>query len=153
MKQFSALILGLVLSTQFATAARSETIVGAILKDQRIATVQNYTEWLSSRVSYQSDNGSREWADPQTTLKRGYGDCKDFALLNQEALKHLGYEARIYSVTQFNQDKHAITVFEAQGRYAFISNDELYLTEARTQDEFQAYLASQHQYFSPTQIK
>lgn len=152
MKIKRALLLGVLFSALINNAAHAETFVGTILKDQQIATVQSYTEWLTDRVSYRSDGGSREWADPKTTLKRGYGDCKDYALLNREALKHLGYEARIYSVTQLNQDKHAIAVFQTGGRYAFLSNDELYLTDARTQDEFQKYLASQHEYFSPTLI-
>ncbi|HXV19139.1 MAG TPA: transglutaminase domain-containing protein [Candidatus Omnitrophota bacterium] len=148
-----ALVLGIVFSLFISGHACAESFVGAVLKDQHIATVQSYADWLAGQVTYRSDGGSREWADPKTTLQRGYGDCKDYALLNREALRHLGYQARIFSVTQFNQDKHAIVVFQVEGRYAFLSNDELYLTDARTQDEFQAYLASQHEYFSPTEIK
>ena len=152
MKIKSILILGIVLSVALSGNAQAETFIGTILKDQQITTVQNYTEWLTDHISYRSDGGSREWADPQTTIKRGYGDCKDYALLNREALKHFGYESKIYSVTQFNQDKHAIVVFKTGGRYAFFSNDELYLTDALTEDDFRKYLASQHEYFSPQLI-
>ena len=118
----------------------------------RIDTLEKYADWLGEHVSYQADNGSREWADPQTTIARGYGDCKDYALLNQQALRALGYEAQIYSVTFSSQDKHAICVFKVNGQYAFFSNDELYMTDATDWQTFENYLHIDHGYFNPQVI-
>ncbi|MGH7197581.1 MAG: transglutaminase domain-containing protein [Candidatus Omnitrophota bacterium] len=118
----------------------------------RIDSLEKYAEWLGEHVAYQPDNGSREWADPQTTVARGYGDCKDYALLSQQALRTLGYEAQIYSVTFSSRDKHAICVFRVNGRYAFFSNDELYMTDASDWQALENYLHIDHGYFSPQVI-
>ena len=43
-------------------------------------TYQATAAAICSRVTYQSES-VEEWADPQTTLSRGFGDCDDFAIL------------------------------------------------------------------------
>jgi len=131
---------------------QADTTAVNLMTSQKIDTLEKYAEWLSEHVAYRADNGSREWADPQATVGRGYGDCKDFALLTQQALRALGYEAQIYSVTFSSQDKHAICVFRINGQYAFFSNDELYETAATDWREFENYLHIDHGYFMPQLI-
>jgi predicted transglutaminase-like cysteine proteinase len=135
-----------------ANNLQADTTAINLMTSQKIDTLEKYADWLGEHVEYRADNGSREWADPQTTVSRGYGDCKDFALLTQQALRALGYAAEIYSVTFSSQDKHAICVFLVKGRYAFFSNDEFYLTEAEDWQAFENYLHIDRGYFSPQLI-
>jgi transglutaminase-like putative cysteine protease len=130
----------------------AEPQAAGFMTTHRIDSLERYADWLAENVAYQADNGSGEWADPQTTIARGYGDCKDFALLTQQALRALGYEAQIYSVTFSSQDKRAITVFRVNGQYAFFSNDELYETDATDWQLFENYLHVDHGYFMPQLI-
>ncbi len=131
---------------------QADTTAVTLMTSQQIDTLEKYADWLSEHIAYQADNGSREWADPQTTVARGYGDCKDFALLTQQALRTLGYEAQIYSVTFSSQDKHAICVFQINGQYAFFSNNEFYETDATDWQMFENYLHIDHGYFMPQLI-
>lgn len=137
----------------FLLVASGVSFAGAplaeFMRTNQLNTLEQYVDWLGNNVYYKSDNGSREWANPQETLARKYGDCKDYAVLNKEALRALGYNAEIYSVTFSSQDKHAICVFKINGSYAMISNAELYTTNISDWAEFQQYLFMEHGYFLP----
>ncbi|WP_337271514.1 transglutaminase family protein [Oryzifoliimicrobium ureilyticus] len=58
---------------------------------------------VASSISYQSreEEGTQS---PLTTLDRGWGSCRDFALLFVEAVRSLGFGARIVSGYLFNPD-------------------------------------------------
>ncbi|GAC1045462.1 hypothetical protein thsrh120_54670 [Rhizobium sp. No.120] len=58
---------------------------------------------IASSIAYQSreEEGTQS---PLTTLDRGWGSCRDFALLFVEAVRSLGFGARIVSGYLFNPD-------------------------------------------------
>lgn len=146
---FSLMVLMMLVPNVTSTAHAS---VAGLLQSNQLNTIEQYVDWLSGNVFYKSDNGAKEWADPEVTLARKYGDCKDYAVLNKEALRSLGHHADIYSVTYSSQDKHAIVVFKLNGRYALISNAELYTTDITSWDEFVQYLLIEHGYFNPQSV-
>ncbi|KRB56616.1 transglutaminase [Rhizobium sp. Root708] len=58
---------------------------------------------IASSISYQSREEDGTQA-PLTTLDRGWGSCRDFAVLFVEAVRSLGFGARIVSGYLFNPD-------------------------------------------------
>jgi len=145
-----SLMLFMTLAAGAAPAVHAS--VAGFLQSNQLHTLDQYVLWLGENIGYRSDDGAKEWADPETTLSRRYGDCKDYALLNKEALRSFGYHADIYSVTYSDQTKHAITVFKVSGRYALISNTELHVTDIASWDEFTQYLLIEHGYFTPQTV-
>jgi len=120
-----------------------------LLANNRLVSLEKYVSWLNQNVHYRLDEVSGEWAKPETTVTRGYGDCKDYSVLNKAALRALGHRADIYSVTYSSLGKHSICVFKIQGHYAFISNAELHTTTLSKWPDFEDYLLLEHGYFLP----
>ncbi len=60
---------------------------------------------IASWISYQSreDEGTQT---PLETLDRGWGSCRDFAVLFVEAVRSLGFGARLVSGYLYNPDRH-----------------------------------------------
>ena len=42
--------------------------------------IEDIQKWVNDNIEYKKDT-IEEWASPQRTLYRGYGDCEDFAIL------------------------------------------------------------------------
>ncbi|ACM39393.1 conserved hypothetical protein (plasmid) [Allorhizobium ampelinum S4] len=59
---------------------------------------------IASSISYQSREEEGTQA-PLTTLDRGWGSCRDFAVLFAEAVRSLGFGARIVSGYLFNPNR------------------------------------------------
>ncbi|MCB8837970.1 transglutaminase family protein [Aurantimonas sp. VKM B-3413] len=72
-----------------------------------LSLLKDLSVGVSGQVSYQSrdEEGTQ---GPLTTLDRGWGSCRDFAVLFAEAARSLGIGARIVSGYLFNPDGAAI---------------------------------------------
>ena len=62
---------------------------------------------VAQRISYQSREVEGTQA-PTQTLARGWGSCRDFALLFDEAARSLGFGARIVSGYLYNPNQDRI---------------------------------------------
>ncbi|PKU23556.1 transglutaminase family protein [Telmatospirillum siberiense] len=73
---------------------------------------------VSGWISYQSrdDEGTQS---PIETLDRGWGSCRDFAVLFIEAARTLGFGARIVSGYLYNPDRTALGSFDAGSTHAW----------------------------------
>jgi Transglutaminase-like superfamily len=62
---------------------------------------------ITSWIRYQSrdDEGTQS---PIQTLDRGWGSCRDFAVLFADAVRSLGFGARIVSGYLYNPDQHSV---------------------------------------------
>ena len=70
-----------------------------------LALLTDLSTGVANRISYQSreDQGTQS---PVQTLDRGWGSCRDFAVLFVEAARSLGFGARIVSGYLYNPDRH-----------------------------------------------
>jgi transglutaminase-like putative cysteine protease len=73
---------------------------------------------ISDQVAYQSrdDYGTQS---PLRTLDRGWGACRDFAVLFAEAARSLGFGARTVSGYLYNPDRNAIGASGARSTHAW----------------------------------
>ncbi|MBU0633615.1 MAG: transglutaminase-like cysteine peptidase [Candidatus Omnitrophica bacterium] len=116
-----------------------ELLIGA-----NINCVDEYLLWLKDSITYKKDIGGDYWAYPELTLERGWGDCEDFAFLNQAVLRVMGYEARALSLMRLG-NCHAICVFLNGNEYAIIDNCRLITTQAKSMEELAQYLLTAYQ--------
>src|SRR5215211_1013350 len=72
-----------------------------------LALLKDLSAGVSAWISYQSreDEGTQS---PPETLDRGWGSCRDFAVLFVEAARSLGFGARIVSGYLYNGDQDRV---------------------------------------------
>jgi transglutaminase-like putative cysteine protease len=92
----------------FVRGERTDTL--ALLKDLSLG--------VSAWIGYQSreDEGTQS---PVETLDRGWGSCRDFAVLFVEAARALGFGARIVSGYLFNPDRNLTGSADAGSTHAW----------------------------------
>ncbi len=92
----------------FVRGGRTDTL--ALLKD--------LSAGVSTWISYQSrdDEGTQT---PLQTLDRGWGSCRDFAVLFAEAARSLGFGARVVSGYLFNPDEASVGVSGSGSTHAW----------------------------------
>jgi transglutaminase-like putative cysteine protease len=92
----------------FVSGERTDTL--ALLKD--------LSSGVSGWIGYQSreDEGAQS---PVETLDRGWGSCRDFAVLFVEAARCLGFGARIVSGYLFNPDRSLAGSTDAGSTHAW----------------------------------
>jgi len=92
----------------FVGGARTDTL--SLLKDLNAG--------VSTAIRYQTrdDEGTQS---PVQTLERGWGSCRDFAVLFAEAARSLGFGARIVSGYLFNPDSSLLGTTDAGSTHAW----------------------------------
>jgi len=72
-----------------------------------LALLKDLSAGVSGSIRYQSreDMGTQS---PTQTLDRGWGSCRDFAVLFIEAVRSLGFGARIVSGYLYNPDRNSV---------------------------------------------
>lgn len=81
-------------------------------------------QWVNWHVRYRSDPAD-EWASASTTLRRGFGDCEDFALAKMALLLALGVpsdEMYLVLLRDRRLDQHAVLVVNRGGRHYVLDN-------------------------------
>lgn len=66
------------------------------------------------------------WQSPEELWVRRRGDCEDYALFAQYALKKHGTEGEVVSLYGANGYAHTVFIFERNGRYDVINEDRFY---------------------------
>lgn len=70
--------------------------------------------YVNKNIRYQSENKD-EWATPAETLRRGYGDCEDIALLKCAILNSLGKKPAFVIVRDLiKRQDHALCICEGR---------------------------------------
>lgn len=92
----------------FVSGARTDTL--SLLKDLNAG--------VSQTIDYQTrdDEGTQS---PVQTLERGWGSCRDFAVLFAEAARSLGFGVRIVSGYLFNPDQTLFGAADAGSTHAW----------------------------------
>src|SRR5208337_1704617 len=83
-----------------------------------LALLKDLSAGVSRWINYQSreDEGAQS---PTQTLARGWGSCRDFAVLFAEAARSLGFGARIVSGYLFNPDERLAGMSGAGSTHAW----------------------------------
>lgn len=83
-----------------------------------LSLLKDLSAGVSGSISYQSreDEGTQS---PTETLDRGWGSCRDFAVLFAEAARSLGFGARIVSGYLHNPDQLSIGSTDAGSTHAW----------------------------------
>lgn len=83
-----------------------------------LSLLKDLSAGIPGRISYQSreDEGTQS---PNQTLDRGWGSCRDFALLFVEAARALGFGARIVSGYLYNPDLDLVGSMGAGSTHAW----------------------------------
>jgi transglutaminase-like putative cysteine protease len=83
-----------------------------------ISLLKDLSAGVSRGISYQArdDEGAQS---PAQTLARGWGSCRDFAVLFVEAARSLGFGARIVSGYLFNPDERLAGMSSAGSTHAW----------------------------------
>jgi transglutaminase-like putative cysteine protease len=83
-----------------------------------LAMLKDLSAGVSGSIGYQSrqDMGTQS---PTQTLERGWGSCRDFAVLFIEAARSLGFGARIVSGYLFNPDRNSLGSADAGSTHAW----------------------------------
>lgn len=73
-------------------------------------------KWVREHIEYRRE-AADDWAAPQLTLQRGYGDCEDFVLLERALLLAAGWKSPVYMLIAFDQlarEDHALLVTQGE---------------------------------------
>lgn len=103
--------------------------------------------FLKQKITFERDSrlfGQVDyWQDPLEFLKRGSGDCEDYALLAQVLLERQGKEAFVFSLYGSGGYAHTVCVFVDNGRYNVVNQDRLIRTQAESLEELATSLYPQ----------
>jgi transglutaminase-like putative cysteine protease len=114
--------LGATTAQQYADlAGQLQAWARGFVRGQRtdtLALLKDLCAGVSAWISYQSreDEGTQS---PIETLNRGWGSCRDFAVLFVEAARCLGFGARIVSGYLFNPDQSLVGSADAGSTHAW----------------------------------
>ena len=132
-----------VLQSHPAQPASQPKDVAQLLKNNHIQTVDDYARWLGQNIKYVKISGHEEWESWQTTVLRGYGDCKNLSALNAEVLKNLGFNPRLIGY-DMGSGGHLFTIFEKNGVFNIFDNTNLYATQLRSMEDVGSLLFQKH---------
>jgi predicted transglutaminase-like cysteine proteinase len=85
---------------------------------------------VNRRIVYRKDSDSHgrldQWSSPSQTLKSGYGDCEDYALLKMAVLASQGFDLKDMTIVILYDKKrhfyHAVLSVEVQGTHYILDN-------------------------------
>lgn len=75
------------------------------------------------------------WQSTEEFWKNRAGDCEDFALFAQAALKRVGIETRVVSLYAPGGYAHTVAIFRQNGTYHVMNDGRLYRYDALTIEE------------------
>ncbi len=126
-----ALILVLLLLT--APAGFSQMQSAMLLLNPNLAQIhspEELSKFMRKNFKFVEDQDNfgkvDHWQSAVEMLNLKKGDCEDFALFADAALKELGYESQIISMYGKNRFAHTVAVFKQDGKYRVFNDGKLY---------------------------
>lgn len=124
-----AFILVFVLTTPHAF---SQMQASALLNNTALLTIhspKDLSKYMRKNFKFVEDNQNfgkvDYWQTPEEMLQGKKGDCEDFALFADAALKELGFESWVVSLYGKNNFAHTVTVFKQNGKYRVFNDGKL----------------------------
>jgi predicted transglutaminase-like cysteine proteinase len=116
--------------------------INDMLFRNRIKSIDSYAKWLKREIKYVNDSKNvDQWANAYETLEKKSGDCEDLAFLTKKVLTDLGYKVKVLAVARTDQDTHAFSLVDLNGRIAIFDNTDLVYTKAKTFGEITQYFS------------
>jgi len=127
-----------------APAAFASALRGRDALD-RLDAVNRY---VNSRVAFTDDSRQYRtadlWSSAGETLRRGRGDCEDYAIAKLQMLRHAGFADRdLYLVVVkdlVRRADHAVLVVRAEGRMHLLDNGTDRIADAATAQDYRPVL-------------
>jgi transglutaminase-like putative cysteine protease len=83
-----------------------------------LAFLKDLNHAVAETIRYQSREAEGTQS-PMETLERGWGSCRDFAALFAEAVRSLGFGARLVSGYLYNRDRQGVGSNDAGSTHAW----------------------------------
>lgn len=124
------------------TGAAGGEILSAARGEGDLAQLQRVNVWINRRITFTDDasSGSADrWSNADESLRRGAGDCEDYAIAKLQVLRSLGVDERdLYLVLVkdlVRRADHAILVVRIDGRFLVLdSNTDRIISADQIQD-------------------
>lgn len=108
------------------------------------STPELLAEFLRGQMTFREDSelfGRRDyWQSPEEFLRRGEGDCEDYALLTQAVLERQGKKAVVFSIYGPQQYAHTVCLFQEGGYYHIFNQDRVIRCKAASLEEAASYI-------------
>jgi len=108
---------------------------------RELPTPQAVADFMWKNFAYETDRRqfgrSEHWQSPEEFLKKGKGDCEDFALFAYDILKRNGTNAFVVSIYSLH-NAHTVCVYEWDGVYHVLDGARVSAHKAKTVRELAA---------------
>ena len=119
-------------------------VLSAGARPSRRDMVEAVNRWVNGRVEFTEDSvnyGKRDyWADAAETLRRGRGDCEDYAIAKMQILSELGIAREDMFLTlardTIRRADHAVLVVKLDGRPVVLDNGSDALLDGSVANDF-----------------
>lgn len=110
----------------------------------RSEQLQAVNKWVNARIRFVEDRDQYGrvdyWAGGADSIRRGRGDCEDYALAKRELLQSLGFAADdIYLAVVkdlVRRADHAVLIVRSEGRFLVLDNNTDRLVDARANQDY-----------------
>lgn len=109
-----------------------------------LARIDAVNRWVNRRVQFANDitayGAEDRWSSTVETLRRGSGDCEDFAIAKLQMLRSAGLAERDLYLVILRDEKrmrdHAVAVVRAEGRLLVLDNSTSQIVDSDTIDHY-----------------
>lgn len=140
-RKLGATILAVMLATQTPVWAQAQNLMVLSLSPslEKVQTPKDLSKFMTKKFKFVEDadnfHKTDYWQSPAEMLQNKKGDCEDFALFADSALKDLGYQSQVVSIYGKNGFAHTITVYLENGKYRVFNDGKLYKYDTDTIEE------------------
>ena len=118
--------------------------VGEVRALDRLAQIDAVNRWVNRRVQFANDitvfGDEDRWSATAETLRRGSGDCEDFAIAKLQMLRAAGFaDDDLYLVVLRDERRmcdHAVAVVRIGGRLLVLDNGTSQIVDSDTVDNY-----------------
>ena len=100
--------------------------------------------WVNARIKFTEDRTeygeSDHWTNGADTIRRGRGDCEDYALAKMQLLRAIGFSANdmYLSIVKdlVRRADHAVLIVRSEGRFLVLDNNTNRLVDAYANQDY-----------------
>jgi predicted transglutaminase-like cysteine proteinase len=133
--------------TQTSSGAAGE-ILSKVRGDNDAAKLERVNAWVNRHITFTDDIRSGQadhWSNADESLRRGAGDCEDYAIAKLQILRAAGYDERdLYLVLVrdlVRRADHAILVARVDGRLVVLDSNTDRIVSAETMQDYKPLMS------------